>query len=467
MKHSPFFKIGLFMTLFLIFSYCTNEEDFGNDIEKAYVRSFFDVEALQSSRSVDFTDKLTLLVVNTLCKQENLIDAIRTYKKQYGTPMWKHSVGIATENGYQLFVPIHNENSKDEINFIWNFKIYNNRLYHFTTKRPLNSNIVAEYWKFDYFTIYALGKKPKSGLSFEHVESRTTSECVHASITVGEGEYEHTENKGWHCWQTDDSVPDDGDTGSGSGGDGFPSDIPVEGDGGSGGGGNSGSSSPGGDNNDNTSDSGVAPKAQAIFRNSNMTEQNWNVIENMLEKIIENCMGQNLYNGLVEKLNGSTLSIQFVNTDYSSFHFVNGTSGIKLSSQNVESNHLIHEMFHAFQAYQETESSYVNAQMNLEIEAHYAQYIYLKNLPEFPGSDWSSNYAMDERHKQIAILELYILPNGQLHSYMTEDDLDKRMAEVVDTFRTYSEYSALVYNTDRKGENNFKNLKTLTINCSL
>lgn len=74
---------------------------------------------------------------------------------------------------------------------------------------------------------------------------------------------------------------------------------------------------------------------------------------------------------------------------------------------------------------------------------------------------------MDERHKQIAILELYILPNGQLHSYMTEDDLDKRMAEVVDTFRTYSEYSALVYNTDRKGENNFKNLKTLTINCSL
>lgn len=138
-----------------------------------------------------------------------------------------------------------------------------------------------------------------------------------------------------------------------AGGDGFPSDIPVEGDGGSGGGGNSGSSSPGGDNNDNTSDSGVAPKAQAIFRNSNMTEQNWNVIENMLEKIIENCMGQNLYNGLVEKLNGSTLSIQFVNTDYSSFHFVNGTSGIKLSSQNVESNHLIHEMFHAFQAYRE------------------------------------------------------------------------------------------------------------------
>ena len=77
MKHSPFFKIGLFMTLFLIFSYCTNEEDlFSYDIEKAYVQSFFDVEVLQSSRSIDFTDKLTLLVVNTLCKQENLIDAI-------------------------------------------------------------------------------------------------------------------------------------------------------------------------------------------------------------------------------------------------------------------------------------------------------------------------------------------------------------------------------------------------------
>ena len=51
----------------------------------------------------------------------------------------------------------------------------------------------------------------------------------------------------------------------------------------------------------------------------------------------------------------------------------------------MESNHLMHEMFHAFQAYQETTNTYVNAQMNLEIETHYAQYLYVRKLPEYPG----------------------------------------------------------------------------------
>ena len=38
--------------------------------------------------------------------------------------MWEHSVGISVENGYRLFVPNYNENNKDEINLIWNFKIF-------------------------------------------------------------------------------------------------------------------------------------------------------------------------------------------------------------------------------------------------------------------------------------------------------------------------------------------------------
>ena len=43
----------------------------------------------------------------------------------------------------------------------------------------------------------------------------------------------------------------------------------------------------------------------------------------------------------------------------------------------MESNLLFHEMWHAYQAYQETPSSYVNSLLNLDIEAHYAQYIYI------------------------------------------------------------------------------------------
>ena len=133
----------------------------------------------------------------------------------------------------------------------------------------------------------------------------------------------------------------------------------------------------------------------------------------------------------------------------------------------MESNHLMHEMFHAFQAYQETTNTYVNAQMNLEIETHYAQYLYVRKLPEYPGSKWSSDYVSDGRHKQIAKLEYYVLQNGLLDLDTIEADLDKYMAEVVDTFRADSNYSKLIYNTNRKGETNFNNLRTLTKNCGL
>ena len=378
--------------------------------------------------------------------------------------MWKHSVGIATENGYQLFVPIYNENSKDEINFIWNFKIYNDRLYHFTTKRPLSSDIVAEFWKFDYFTIYALGKKPKSGLSFERVESRTTYECVHASITVGEGEYEHTENKGWHCWQTDDKAPDDGDMGSGSGG-GFPSDIPVEDGEGSGGGGNSGSSNPGGDSNDNASGSGVAPKAQAIFRNSNMTEQNWNVIENMLEKIVESCMGQNLYNGLLEKMNGGTFIIQFKENANGAFGPIGEGVGITLGMQ-MESNQLFHEMMHAYRSYQETTNGYNSSTLNGEFEAWYAQYLYTSSLPEYKNSKWERRDNSDERRKVIKKLNSFIDKKGNLQPKKSSMDLEVEILEkVIPAFReTYTE-DKYPYDYTREAIDNFKNIKKLTEGC--
>lgn len=46
----------------------------------------------------------------------------------------------------------------------------------------------------------------------------------------------------------------------------------------------------------------IAPKAKTIFRNSSMIDENWKVIEKMLDKIMQNCMGKGLYNGLVDVL---------------------------------------------------------------------------------------------------------------------------------------------------------------------
>lgn len=239
-------------------------------------------------------------MINTLYNQRDLLDVVLKYKKEYGVPLWNHSVGISVENGYQLFVPVHKEESQYEIQTIWHFGVYDNRLYHFTLNRP-QSTIVEEYWKFDYFTIFALGKKPSSGLYFKDVAlSRSVSEnCQSAYVGVEMNEEYEEIIVDVMCWDVDDSqFLNDGESGGGGGGlgnGGFPSDVPID-----------NGSNPGlppGGTGGGSSVPSLAPKAQAIFRNSNMIDANWRVLENMIEKIIENCMGRNLYNGLLEKMN--------------------------------------------------------------------------------------------------------------------------------------------------------------------
>lgn len=280
MKHSMIMKKGLLMALFLLFFSCI-QEDFSvwHDVENKEIQSFFNIK---DSRSENSISNLIQLVVNTLNKQENLLDAVREYKSTYGIPMWNHSVGISTKEGYQLFVPVYSEDSPNEINTIWFFNIYDNTLYHYTSKRNPESILIEEYWKYDYFTTYALGKEPASGLKFEKLESRTVYECVRVSVTVGEGEYAYTDDKGWYCWEVEkeeNSIEHENpDGGGGSGG--FDSGVGIGGGDGNIGGGGS------------TSGSNVAPKAKAIFRNSNMTSSTWGVVEDLLDKIIEDCMGR-------------------------------------------------------------------------------------------------------------------------------------------------------------------------------
>ena len=142
-----------------------------------------------------------------------------------------------------------------------------------------------------------------------------------------------------------------------------------------------------GDGGSNNSSKKDIPRAKAIFRNSNMTEENWIIIENMLDKIVEDCMGEALYNELANLLNGKTLSIQFGASTTGSFGYQGESTGICLGRQ-MESNQLFHEMMHAYRAYQETLSSYNDSMLNGEIEAWYAQYLYTSRLPEYPGSKW-------------------------------------------------------------------------------
>ena len=216
-----------------------------------------------------------------------------------------------------------------------------------------------------------------------------------------------------------------------------------------------------GNNNTNTS-----PKAKNIFRNSNMTETNWAALERMLDKIMADCMGEALYNGLANFLGGQTLSIQINDGTGGSFGPQGESVGISLGGQ-MESNQLFHEMMHAYRTYQETLSSYNDSMLNGEIEAWYAQYLYTSRLPEYPGSKWEERDNTDSRRIAIKNLTRYIDHKGNMLSGKSIVDLeDEIMNIVVPTFHQV-DYTADKYpfDYDRPGLENFTNLKKITLNC--
>lgn len=196
-----------------------------------------------------------------------------------------------------------------------------------------------------------------------------------------------------------------------------------------------------------------------------MTESNWMVIEWMLDKIMLDCMGEGLYNELKKRLNGATLKIEFVSGNASSFSLYD--SSIKIGMDMVESNVFFHEMMHALQAYYENTTTYSNALLNIEIEAHYAQYLYLKKLPEFnsAGNRWAKLYSHSARGRAIKHLEQYVDSKGRLigNSDMFDVHLDYT---VVSVFKKESGYSNFTYNTNRNGIANFSVLSKITQNCN-
>ncbi len=207
----------------------------------------------------------------------------------------------------------------------------------------------------------------------------------------------------------------------------------------------------------------VAPMATKLLRNSNMSIENWKALEKMLEKILSDCLGKGLYNGLVNALNGGTLSIQFGSGNQFSF---NSRQTIGITLQGTESNIFFHELWHAYQAYQETAGSFRSSYLNQEIEARYAQYLYLSRLPEYSGSVWEDDWTTIPLHRAIGRLSKYIGPNGKLKSGIGEIDLETHLLNTGGALRqSSSDYRNLPYDDNRLGAANFKNVQTLSINC--
>ena len=218
---------------------------------------------------------------------------------------------------------------------------------------------------------------------------------------------------------------------------------------------------------------GIAKMAQVIFRNSKMNEKNWEAIEKMLEKILDNCLGRGLYNGLKNVLDRKTLIIEFDTEKPSYFGFTpnKGDAGISLNTF-TKSDVLFHEMFHAFQSYQETAESNAQYQLNREIETWYAQYLYAKNLPDYKaGQEYYEIINRTKLGQSIRGLEQYVDRKGNLVKDRANDELNLQLIktehflhQIIDNDGK-NPYSKYQFDESRFGIENFKTLKKISSNC--
>lgn len=90
----------------------------------------------------------------------------------------------------------------------------------------------------------------------------------------------------------------------------------------------------------------------------------------------------------------------------------------------MDSNELFHEMLHAYQYQNEKNyTSFVNARMNLDIEAHYAQYLYLKGSLEYDVCEWRQAVEVKKSRRHLAVMTLndYLDDKGYLHEGMDQE----------------------------------------------
>ena len=213
------------------------------------------------------------------------------------------------------------------------------------------------------------------------------------------------------------------------------------------------------------SENEVAPNAKKLFQNKDMLVRDWKFIEEKLDSIMKDCMGKGLYNSLVDSLKGEHISFQFFTEEQASF---NPQTNTLQWNRNMESNQLFHELMHAYQ-YQNEKSldSWRNAIMNMEIETHYAHYLYIKGSSEYGGSDWEKGIkGGDPRILSTANLKGLLDAKGNLRDGMIIEQLDIYLEfNVVPSFKQDINYKKFVYDKSRSSLSNFSNLNKITKDC--
>lgn len=395
-----------------------------------------------------YSDRRLEALIATLRDINDNTPFVTLFQEEYGMPLWDFAYTISEEEGDIYFIPIFDARTPLEIRSFWFFRISGGLMTYAPYK--LDETFISDSEQrfiFDFLNYLVFGENNTSGAIFVEKAPQTRAWItVTRCWDVYTGTAEHLEFSYSNCIDTTywidevfvwNSVPDPS---RGEGGS-----LPLTGN--EGGGGNYHS----------------APSSNVIFKNDSFSEDTWRVLDIMLNEILDDCMGESLYNEIKKRLNGDKMAIRIVDGIDSGYNW--NTYTLSLNVNKLESNVFFHELMHLYQTLQETTSSFENALMNREIEAHYAQYLFLRKQ-----SIWEENYEdiykRSQRGRAIINLEIFIDKRGSLKDGTLAELAECFISEnVVSVFRMNEAYKNYSFDLNSGVLQVFSNINVLTQNC--
>lgn len=412
-----------------------------------------------ATRSITFPSSLTDFfshscngldsVINTLRNINKEKNFIGSFLKKYGIPLWNYTLILKGEDEVSFYVPLFQGKSNLSINAFWFFHITDGKIIYAPFRRA-DDRIKKHEQRFvlDLLSWRVFGENNTSGLIFEEKESSSrawivTERCWDVYTgTANNLEYKYTncvQNAFWVdetvYWIT--TAPEDDSSG--------------------------GSTTVGGGGNSGTGGGGSSSaSASDIFSNDDFNDVSWDMADYLLEDILNDCMGEALYNGIKEKLNGDKIKIRFIENEASSYNW--NDKVLSISVDQLESHVLFHEMFHLYQTLSEAQFTFENSLMNREIETHFAQFLFFKHQSPLWNVETNYIYQNNERLRTCPLINRYIDDYGNIKDENLKYRFESLLVgNIVDAYCNDG-YDNYPFNYD-SADQTFNIVKELTKNC--
>ncbi len=149
-----------------------------------------------------------------IARQLQLRDGTTNLASQFSqrgiSPLWGSAIIADQGIDTLVFIPLFERKSPEEINLLWVFQLHGDTTfrYQFIRRFQLPKD---EWWRFDYFTTFALKKKPKDGTIFLDKDGLRAlkAKCVKYAAGGDDDRYLEWKERCWYEWVPDAYDEDD------------------------------------------------------------------------------------------------------------------------------------------------------------------------------------------------------------------------------------------------------------------